>query len=193
MPATVLPITLNLPQPQKDPQRDQPLRPRITGRTLEHTYFEDRPDWDAFGITFSTLTTPPTGELNQHQTLLVAAQGLVLPNKVNLRQKTHGHLFPIELGGPQTDKNSLLYWSGPNYAIPLRALASRTMALQPTFNHKGWQRQRAPLQGLMARLEVIRRVDDSISHIRITAWTMDITSGEASDETATTWDISNRL
>lgn len=189
MPATIL--SLSQETTHTEPQANQQVQfPRLTP-PKQHTYFDDRPTWDAFGLSFFTQTCLNTDESNTE--LLVAAQGLVLPNKVNLRQKTQGHLFPIELGGLQTDRNILSDWLGPNYAIPLRALASRTMALQPTFNHSGWHRQRTPKQGLMARFDVVRQADNSISHLRIIAWPVDITSGEPCEETATEWEIPNRF
>lgn len=190
MSATVLSLNTELKTRAPSDEHSTPvsdIHALNTVNPTQHSYFDDRPSWDTFGLTFSTIVDHTGNEI------IVSAQGLVLPNKVNLRQKTQGHLFPIELGGLQTDRNILSDWLGPNYAIPLRALASRTMALQPTFNHSGWHQQRTPKQGLMARFNVVRRDDFSIKHLHILAWAVDISSGNACEEIATEWEIPNRL
>jgi hypothetical protein len=153
-----------------------------------HTFFDERPSWDRFGVTLFTQ------DFGCHDDLTVAAQGLVLPNKVNLRLKTQPTLFPIELGGIVTERNLLTHWLGPNYAIPLRALSSRTMAQQPTFNHAGWERRKPSSQSLMARFEIARQDNGTIDHIQIYAWVVETETGKPIDEqNAAKWNVSNRF
>jgi len=188
MPATVLTLP-NAVFAEKDDETQ--LQPPIQEPSLppvRHTYFDDRPSWDQFGLSLFCQTSLAGTEQ------VIAAQGLVLPNKINLRQKTHATLFPIELGGIHIERNVLENWLGPNYAIPLRALSSRTMAQQPTFNHSGWERRRTPKQGLMARFEVARQNDGNIKQLHIFAWVVDINTGKPTeDETGTQWQIPNRF
>jgi hypothetical protein len=171
----------------KETTQQEQTRPRWQA-PKQHAFFEQRPSWDSSGLTLFTQTDANGTDK------VIAARGLVLPNKINLRQKTHGHLFPIELGGTTVPLNALKDWHGPNYAIPLRALSARVMAQQATFNHSGWDRRRVPKEGLMACIKVIRNADGHISHLHILAWTISISTGAAcSTKPAAEWEIPNRF
>ncbi|MEJ2680152.1 MAG: hypothetical protein P8104_02870 [Gammaproteobacteria bacterium] len=171
-----------------------PIVPQLnkSRRIAQHvTLNDDRPDWDANGLALTVET-----ESSRGNTLITRIEGLVLPNKVKLRDKTTHHLFPLELGGYSIPANQLKGWCGANYAIPIRALASRIMGMTPTFTSNGWCLRHAPRLGVVACFEAIHTDDNIVDFLRVSTRVIDISTGKTTDAVAkaqSAYQLPNRL